>query len=788
MKFVKRFILVLFVIFFLVIGSVFIAVTFYKKEMATMLTDHLKTSYGLSLHAEDVTVSFLSNWPNTSVQLKNSYLVNELCKNDTLLKAESIALSFNLEKLLKKEFVIKAVVIKGADINLVKNEKGLKNFEFKKQDSLSGSKSGIKFQVDRILIKDTRFCFLNKEFHKKIEIKFIDNTLKLKHYEDGADINLTGDIFVKGLLFRPEKGPLLSNTFATLNLDARACFKRKEIFIHHPSFITIKRQQFNVSAFINLNEQKSLALSIEAHAMNYDTGISLLNYGIKKGLSSINIAKPIDVKALIIAHLGVQEEPIIIAKVACTKNSITVGNSQIPYSDVDFKASIISLDSSLKTGDAQHAKVILKSIKAKVYGFPFTASVVIQDFIKPFITIKANLFINAKQIPFKLGKEFELNGSAEADIRYCGPVHKLNKKEFLEEPMNLNARVKFNNISYRENGKWHTYLINGKALVTNKELTFDHLLLKMDGGTILLKGSVNDFVKYCLDYTNNFKAKLTATTDNFDLTGYVVKKTDTVKTHHQTEKIKAADDESNFEFDVLLAAKSLRIRKVETNNASIDLHYNNKLLTINHLKANTCDGNISAKGTIYDLHKIDASITTENINVNKLFEQFENFGQKAITEKNLQGNIFLNTTIKMDLDEKMEVIGNTIKGQAKLTLKDGHLLNYEPLQKVSDYIFRNRNFQDISFSEIDETFVIDGFKMDIQEMEIASNVLNLFVSGTYHFKEQSNINLLIPWNNLKKRGKNYIPKSSGQTAENSKGLKLNYSGYPNMLKISLGNK
>jgi hypothetical protein len=116
------------------------------------------------------------------------------------------------------------------------------------------------------------------------------------------------------------------------------------------------------------------------------------------------------------------------------------------------------------------------------------------------------------------------------------------------------------------------------------------------------------------------------------------------------------------------------------------------------------------------------------------------------------------------------------------------LLNFEPLQKISDYVFKKRDFQDISFSELNETFLIDGFKMQIQEMEIASNVLNLYMSGVYDFKEKSSINILLPWNNLKKRGRNYIPINSGQSAENSKGLKLNYSGYPNKMKLNLGNK
>ena len=142
----------------------------------------------------------------------------------------------------------------------------------------------------------------------------------------------------------------------------------------------------------------------------------------------------------------------------------------------------------------------------------------------------------------------------------------------------------------------------------------------------------------------------------------------------------------------------------------------------------------------------------------------------------------------MDLNEKMEVIGKTMQGSIQFKLKNGHLLNYEPLQKISDYIFRNRDFKDISFTEINETFLLDGFKMKIEEMEVASNALNFYVSGLYDFKDKSNVNLLLPWNNLKKRGKNFIPKNSGQTAENSKGLKLNYSGYPGKLKLSLGNK
>ncbi len=792
MKFVKRLILILFILLFLILTSVFIIISFYKKEMITLLTDNLKESYGLTLHVEDVDVSFISNWPSASIQLKNTFVLNDLCKDEPLLKASSISLSFNLQKLLQKQFVVNSIAIKDAEINLIKNEKGIKNFELKKQDSTIKTKSSIRFEIAKVLIKNTGFKFLNKQYDKKIEFTLVDNTVLLKNYNDGLDAKLIGNVDVKGFLFRREKGPFLVNTLVTLNLDASICTTRKEFFIHQPSFVTIKNQRINVAAFISLKDEKKLVLSIEAQKLNFSDGIALLNNGIKKGLSSINIDRPVNVKALIIAKIGIQEEPIIIAHINSANNNVTIGNSKIPYTDVDFNASVISLDTSLKKGNADLAKVILKSLKGNVYNFPFTGDVVISNFVNPYIEINASLFIDAAKIPFKTVQQFVLNGNANATLHYFGPVSKLNKIDFLDAPMSLVAKMKFNNISYREKEKAYTYMINGNAMVTNNQLSFDNLLLKMNGGNVALKGSVDDFVKFGLGYTNNFKAKLIATTDYFDLTSYVVKSTgtkiDSLNTKEQTKKIKEADDESNFEFDVSLAAKKMKIRKVNADNASINLHYSDKLLTLNSLSVNTSDGSLTGKGTIYDLHKIDADITTQNIDVNKLFDEFENFGQKAITTDNLQGKISLTAKIKMDLDEKMEVIGNTMKGEVRLKIKDGHLLNYKPLENISDYIFKNRDFQDISFTEINENFYLDGFKMDIQEMEIASNVINLYVSGVYHFKEQSNINILLPWSNLKRRGKNYIPKSSGQSAENSKGLKLNYSGYPKKLKLSLGNK
>jgi hypothetical protein len=210
---------------------------------------------------------------------------------------------------------------------------------------------------------------------------------------------------------------------------------------------------------------------------------------------------------------------------------------------------------------------------------------------------------------------------------------------------------------------------------------------------------------------------------------------------------------------------------------------------IRSLQVNTCDGKVTAKGTVRGLSRIKADISVENVDVNKAFTQFENFGQKIVVSENLKGKLSVEAKIKTQLDDKMEVIGQTFSGEVHVSLKDGHLINFEPIQNLSTFLFKNRDFNDVTFSEINESFRIHGFEMQINELEIGSNILNLYVvNGIYNLKGNSNINVLVPWSNLKKRGKNYIPRNTGESAENTKGLKINFSGPSNKMKITLGHK
>ena len=170
MKFIKWLLISLFILIFLLGGSVFVLITFYKKDLTNMLVEELQTNYGLRLQVRDIDVSFWDNWPHASVELEDVVLESELNKgkSEAVLKAGSLSLSLNVEQMLHKQFLVRYISIKDADIVLIKNPDGTKNFVFKKatvsHDTIKKiqppqaphpEKNGIDFRLSKITIKSS---------------------------------------------------------------------------------------------------------------------------------------------------------------------------------------------------------------------------------------------------------------------------------------------------------------------------------------------------------------------------------------------------------------------------------------------------------------------------------------------------------------------------------------------------------------------------------------------------------------------------------------------------------
>jgi len=102
-----------------------------------------------------------------------------------------------------------------------------------------------------------------------------------------------------------------------------------------------------------------------------------------------------------------------------------------------------------------------------------------------------------------------------------------------------------------------------------------------------------------------------------------------------------------------------------------------------------------------------------------------------------------------------------------MNLKDGHLINFKPLQGVGKLAFPFRDLKNISVPSLDATFTLHGDRIEISPMQISSSVLNLDVAGTYGLTTGTNIAMDIPLRN---------PKNDSTITDQEKLKKKRYRG------------
>jgi hypothetical protein len=790
-NYLKRFIQLLAVILIAPVVIAFLAITFYKKELTELMISNAKAAYGLDIHMGQTKVSFFENWPNATIEVMDVKASSNLSPAlaPAMFQAQSISISFNLLKLLSKKFVVSSVSLKHGTITLLKDKSGNTNYKLIQRNDTSKSTSSLQFDLHKVNLTDIQLHFINEERDKHIGILFRDDVIHLNSENKIIKANITGTIKIDELLFKRTKGPFLKNAEAIIYLNTIIYPEYKSFFVDEPSYAIIDEEKYSLVSFVQLKEEKKLTLKINAPAANFSKAVCLMNTKIQLDLAKITVTNSVGINATIIAAIGKTEDPQLYVTMSGTNNNLTIGNTKIPYQHVSFTGYLRSMAENGQEADLSQGEVVFKNIKGLIYDFPFTATVSIHDLKDPRIHIKAGLLVEGSNVKFKPGTDFILNGLCKADIDYTGDMQHLNNADFLNAPQQLLFNVQFKKFRYQTASDQPAYIINGTADGINKDIKFKGLKLETVGGDFDIAGTATDFVPYALGYKDGFNASIQATTDYMNLTPMIAKSFNTGVKTPESEKmnrkeVKKAMDGS-FAFAMSIFAKKLSIRFINATDATVEMNYANKTIDIKKLTMKACDGTLSATGRLKNFSDVQAHLAIKNMNVKTMFEQFEDFGQSTISSDKLLGTISLTADMKVGLNEKFQLKAPELDGDVQLKLKDGHLLNFEPLKNIATY-FRKRDFTDITFSEINQNFKIKGTEMDIQNMEIASSVLNLYIDGIYNFKGQTDLNLRIPLSNLKTRDKDYVPQELGKEGRTSKALRLNAHGLPNKIKISLG--
>ena len=191
--------------------------------------------------------------------------------------------------------------------------------------------------------------------------------------------------------------------------------------------------------------------------------------------------------------------------------------------------------------------------------------------------------------------------------------------------------------------------------------------------------------------------------------------------------------------------------------------------------------------TIGENYLLDLNSKITDMDIHQLFKDLNEFDQDEITSENLSGRLSGTLIAKVMFDHAFEVHLDKLYAKADVEVKNGHLINYEPLQELSAFI-DVKELENVKFNSLKNTIEIFDETIFIPRMYIGNSALSLELEGTHTFSNQLDYHLSINVIELLAQRSNWFARKRQQRAEDNEhgGLTahIHMTGTPDDLKIT----
>lgn len=733
----------------------------HKEELLLTITKQLNEDINGQLTIEKMEPALIRGFPGISVSLENVLLRDSLWsihKHD-LLQADKVYIAINAFSILSGSPTIKDIRINDGKIYLFTDTNGVRNTDiFRKKPASSKGGGNSSKRINRVYLKNVYLTVDDKQRDKLLIFNINNFNGNLNYNSLGWKGRVNMKARVESFAFKVARGSFMKNMELDADLDLIYLDKEHQLRIPLQE-VTIGRDDLEVGGVFHFAPDFSdYKIDIKAESIEFKNATALLSTHISSRLKPYSVKSPVDIQASIEGKLKGGGEPLINASWTAKDNTISSAGETI--TDCSFTGIYSNELVKGKKRNDPNSVIAFYNMSGKYYDIPFKSdSIQIADLKDPVFTgkFKADFQLSKLNKIFG-GTTFLFNGgTAELNLLYKAPFNQDDKgQRFIYGTVHVHdakAIYKPRNLALKD---MHL-VMNFKG----NDLFLDNIKVKSGNTTLAMQGTLRNFSN--LYYTDPEKMLVNwqIKSPEINLNEFMVflgkRKSYTTSTgdNRAVAKMSAQLDKVLEQASMKMNVNVDRLiyKKFVATQVRSEITLKRAGIAINNLSLNQGGGNLNITGNIDQSGKINRfNVDTKirNVNVEKLFYAFENFGQDAITDKNLRGSFFGGTSVSGSMTDNGKIVPRSFKGSVDFDIRNGALLNFEPMTRAGAFAFPNRNFSDIRFSNLKNTLHIQGSKILIPPMEIRSSVLNIFLEGVYSFDRGTNIALKIPLRNPEK--------------------------------------
>jgi uncharacterized protein YhdP len=361
-------------------------------------------------------------------------------------------------------------------------------------------------------------------------------------------------------------------------------------------------------------------------------------------------------------------------------------------------------------------------------------------------------------------------GTGSININYKGPIAKNNNTNSF-----VNGVISFNNglLLYAPRDV-ELKNVNGRIVFKSSDVFVQNIQAEVLNNKIIMEGEAKNLLTLISTEPNKAIINWSVYTPSLNLASFFFllkprKKSVVVVTDNNNglERTARQIDEvlEKGSLNVSVKADRLSYKKFDATNAVAYISLLQDSYIIHKISMEHAGGQMDVNGSLFtkkdNYHQAKLNVNMNNVDVSKTLAAFDNFGQDGITSQSLRGKFTSEMNATVGLDNNGNAYPSTLEGIVDFSLKNGALVNYAPIKKMQNFLFKNRDFNNIQFAELKNRLEIKNQEVKINRMEIQSSIFTMYVEGKYGLKGTTDISIQVPLSNIRSRDSTYKPENLG---------------------------
>jgi hypothetical protein len=758
----------------IIIVGLAISIFLFKDRILQEFITEANKSLNTPVKIEKIEISAWRSFPNLAIEFTNVYVEDSHPEEFPLLTAEKVSFYINLLKAARGQYIIQGLQIRNSKTSLKVDKKGENNFTIAKG---KGDTSTISFDLKNVKLLQTVISYedLQADQHHIFTSEKLISSIAIR--SDVYKIEATGDVTTNQLkvghrYFLKEKKFILH---ASVNYD-----DVQKIVSINTADLQVNKSIFGVSGQYAFKKKNAIDLKIEGKETDVQTLVALLPDELSTTLRQYESNGNVFFSLHLAGEISKQKDPFLSIHFGCKEATFFHPAYQSKITHANLEGSFASPSLS----QFSQAQLFLKNMSGQLNGKAFTSNLAIQNPEDPTIQFdfKGELDAASLQNFYPLPDFHQLQGTILADFSVAGETRLLKVKATAQQ-VKTSGTIELKDVQFNY-GKQKIKLndLNGVLQFNNNDLAMSNLNGRFENSDFELNGFFKNVITFLLfeDQPIGIEADLKANYLDVDQL-FKIGFGGTATTDYKFSISR------NLQLHMNCDVKKLTYKRFHPRNLKGDLLIKNQMAVSRNISMKTMGGSLQLNGIVDAKNPktidIVSSFKLDGIYIDSVFYVFENFYQTFVQDKHLKGQAFADVNMEMTLGENLRLISKTLTSDISVTIKNGELNNFEPLQGLNKYI-DDETLNKLRFADLKNDIHIENETIYIPRMEIKSNATTIQLSGTHTFDQHILYRVSAPLRNKKKVDPD---EAFGAIEESGKGqtkLFLKIAGTTDQYKIS----